>query len=70
MALRLYDTFSMALSSLIGRISQLMITLSPIGIRLTCDLDEAIQIPEARVPVEIKREEGLLFVRLIGEVIR
>ena len=70
MALRLYDTFSMALDGLIGRITQLMITLSPIGIRLTCDLDETIQIAEARVPVEIKREEGLLFVRLIGEVIR
>jgi hypothetical protein len=70
MALRLYDTFSMALDSLIGRISQLMITLSPVGIRLTCDLDEKIEIPEARVPVEIKLEEGLLFVRLIGEVIR
>ena len=70
MALRLYDTFSMALDILRDRITQLVIAVSPVGIRMSCDLDEKISIPEARVPVDIKLEEGILFVRLIGEVIR
>ncbi|MBO4887019.1 MAG: hypothetical protein J5589_01730 [Firmicutes bacterium] len=70
MALRLYDTFSMALDILRDRITQLVIAVSPVGIRMSCDLDEMISIPEARVPVDIKLEEGILFVRLIGEVMR
>ena len=65
LAMDLYDGFQKILEEIRTQISQLMIVLSPSGIRLSCDLPEPVPFPELPVPASVMEEEGVLYIRLL-----
>ncbi|MBQ9269611.1 MAG: hypothetical protein IJ206_08865 [Oscillospiraceae bacterium] len=60
-ALSLYDTFEILTEALLPEITQLMISLSDGGLRLTSDLSGIPALPETPLPVTALVDEGLLY---------
>ena len=60
-ALSLYDAFEILTEALLPEITQLMISLSDAGLRLTSDLSRIPDLPETPLPVTALVDEDLLY---------